>query len=160
MDSIFLTINASDGSYASSPYIWNSNWDTSNSISYSNDKLYFQIECNSISILSVFNIQSESFTIYDLNSSIVTKMMRFSPIINAIIIIGSITSTNKNMYYSSIFPTSISDHPDISISSISVASTSDYVSFDGTFSITDIGSIPLVSNTPVYSQIQISEDTS
>ena len=87
-------------------------------------------------------------------------MTRFSSITNALTIIGSITDTNKNMYYSLTFVTSISDHPDISISSISATSTSNYVSFDGAFSITDIGSISLVSNTPVYSQIQISEDTS
>ena len=157
---LLLTINASDGTYSSNPYIWNSSCSVSEWILYNEDELYCQVICNSVSILSIFNIATEAFTNYEFESSISHELMLFDPVTSALIILGSKTDGNRKMYYSSTLVSSISEHPDISTSSISVNSTSNYASLDGAFTITDMGSSTFISITPVYSNIQITEDTS
>ena len=157
---LLLTINASDGTYTSSPYVWNSSCDTSDWILYNNNKLYCQIICNSVSILTVLDIPTETFTTYEFNSTISNKVAIINPVTNTLVIIGSVTSSTRYMYYISTPESSIIEHPDISISSISVITTSDYASIDDSFSITDMGSFTFTSITPSSSNIQITEDTS
>ena len=157
---LLLTLNASDGTYASSPYIWNSSWDTSELILNNEDNLYIMISCNSISILSVLHISSETFTNYEFESSINIKATSINSVTSSLILVGSLSDNNKTMYYSSAFTSSLSDHPDISVSSISVISTSDYASVDGSFTLTDMGNFTFTSISPTYSSINITEDAS
>ena len=157
---LLLTLNASDGTYTSNPYIWNSNWNASDSILYNEDKLYTQIICNGISIMSVFDILAETFKNYEFDSVITNKEFIISPVTSALIMIGFHKETYKNMYYSTTLTASISDNPDISISSLSVSSTSNYASFDDSFTITDMGNFAFTSITPVSSNAQIIEDSS
>ena len=157
---ILLTINASDGTYASTPYVWNSSCDTSEWILYSNDKLYGQIICNSISILAVFDITTETFTNYEFNSSIGNKVAIIHPVTSTLVVIGSLVDSKRYMYYISTPESSIIEHPDISISSISVITTSDYASVDGSFSLTDMGSFTFTSITPSSTDAQVTIEPS
>ena len=157
---LLLTIDASDGTYASNPYVWNSSCTTVDWILYNDNKLYCQVICNSVSILTVFDISTETFTSYEFNSSISNKVAIINPVTSTLAIIGSVTSSTRYMYYISTPESSIIEHPDISTSSISVITTSDYASIDGSFSITDMGSFTFSSITPSSSNIQITEDTS
>ena len=157
---LLLTINASDGTYASNPYIWNSNCNVSEWILYNENKLYCQLFCSSVSILSVFDIATETFTNYEFDSSISHKLTHFDSGTSSLVIIGGKTDISRKMYYSSTLESSISDHPDISASSISITSTSNYASVDGAFTITDMGTSTFTSITPSSSNIQIIEDTS
>ena len=110
--------------------------------------------------MSVFDISTETFKNYEFDSVITNKVFIISPVTSALIMIGFHKETYKNMYYSTTLTASISDNPDISISSLSVSSTSDYASFDDSFTITDMGNFAFTSITPVSSNAQIIEDSS
>ena len=157
---LLLTIDASDGTYASNPYVWNSSCTTVDWILYNDNKLYCQVICNSVSILTVFDTSTETFTSYEFNSSISNKAAIINPVTNSLVIIGSFVDSKRYMYYISTHESSIIEHPDISISSISVITTSDYASVDGSFSLTDMGSFTFTSITPSSSNTQISIEVS
>ena len=127
---------------------------------YNNEKLYLLLICDSVPILSVFTIASNSFVNYQFDSSKVVRTIILNPVTGALVMTGSTTDTSTKMYYISVFDKSLSSHPDISASSISTSTTSHYSSFAGSYTITDIGNIALTSVALADSDIQITEDTS